>query len=78
MIAIKKEDLTKIKECELFIAKEHDLIKSYHDADEVKPVVEFETLAFNDNSLSFKFVQTIDPNYFKRHLNLIREQEKDF
>jgi len=35
-------------------------------------------LAFNENSLSFKFVQNIDPGFFKKHLDAIKVEEKDF
>jgi len=58
---IKSEDLAKIRDCELTITFEQDMMKDYNDAEEVQAEdTKIESLAFSDNSLNFKFVQNID------------------
>lgn len=58
---IKSEDLAKIRDCELTITFEQDMMKDYNDAEEVQADdTIIESLAFSDNSLNFKFIQNID------------------
>jgi hypothetical protein len=59
---IKSDDLVKIRDCELTITYEMDIMKSFNDAVEInnEPEQKIESLAFSDNSLIFKFIQNID------------------
>jgi len=77
---IKSDDLAKIRDCELTITFELDIMKSYSDAVEVgnDQDIIVESLAFSDNSLAFKFVQNIDKNYFKKHIESINENSRIF
>lgn len=77
---IKSDDLAKIRDCELTITFELDIMKSYSDAVEVANDQDIivESLAFSDNSLAFKFVQNIDKNYFKKHIESINENSRIF
>lgn len=77
---IKSDDLAKIRDCELTITFELDIMKSYSDAVEVgnDQDIIVESLAFSDNSLAFKFVQNIDKNYFKKHIECINENSRIF
>lgn len=77
---IKNDDLAKIRDCELTITFEMDMMKSFNDALEINTESDskIESLAFSDNSLEFKFVQNIDQKYFTKHIENINENSRMF
>lgn len=76
---IKSDDLAKIRDCELTITFEHDMMKAYNDVEEVTTEdAIIESLAFSDNSLNFKFIQNIHHHYFQKHIDTIHKDSKIF